>query len=67
MANVPGTIKSIDAAVLKQKLERLVRLLDDPHPGLMTWNTMFGEAIREASGACIDGQLHGVDNIEEKS
>lgn len=66
MARVEGSIKSIDAAVLLQKLKRVVALLEDPHPGLMTWNVSFGNAIAEASSACIDGQLHGVDNIQEK-
>jgi len=45
MSDLEDTHKQIDEA--KAAAERLVALLDDPHPGLITWNTSYHSNLKK--------------------
>jgi hypothetical protein len=37
----------VEVQAIRRECERFVKLMDDPHPGLFTWQEFFWETIRE--------------------
>ncbi len=38
---------SADMIILKERLQKIMELLDDPHPGLYSWITMLTKRLEE--------------------
>lgn len=48
--NAAGGTKDLDQRKLVECCRRLVKLMEDPHPGLSTWNLFCLDTVREMRG-----------------